>query len=491
MVRLLFLVHRYLGIAIGLVMLLWTLSGVVMMYREYPELDEQERLALLPLLQLQDCCVLPQSEMLQGQTYRAANLAMLETTPVLRLLTMGRGWIHVNLRDGSTVQRLDREQANRLGAQFAARLPQPGTAELRGEINNDQWTVYSSYNPHRPLFKYRLDDLQKTEFYISSQSGEVVQLTTAEQRLWGYLGAVIHWLYPTQLRQHTALWAQLVIWLTIIGIFLTVIGIYIGLRQYRRRRSGRWSPYRGFAFFHHYAGLVFGLLTLSWVFSGLFSMNPWGALEGEGAGPEINRLAGRQLEWQEIEQWVDAARQMSLLGVRRLDLFVQGEQPVAIAHDVTGAQRRLEAANLQPDTLSEAQLYSLAQRLQPETGVAETAVLDSGDAYYYSHHELREFPVYRVILDEPQMRRYYLSRVSGQLLYKSDPELRWYRWLFYGLHRGDFTVTLRSRPLWDILMLFFLAGVTLVCGTGCVMGYRRLTRSTKTLSDNVLNGEVY
>lgn len=465
-------------------MLLWTLSGVVMMYKEYPELGEQEKIDLLPVLNLDRCCALPQSPMLRGQTYLAARLEMLETTPVLRLLTQSRGWTSVNLLDGSTVTPVDRERADSLAEQFSLRyLNQTGLA-LRGEIYNDQWTVYGGYNPHRPLFKYRVDDLQKTEFYISSLSGEVVQLTSAEQRLWGYLGAVIHWLYPTRLRQHTALWSQVVIWLTLTGIFLTTIGVYIGLRQYRHRKGGRWSPYRGFAFYHHYAGLIFGILTLTWVFSGLFSMNPWGLLEGEGAGAEAARLSGRSLEWPEIEQLINVAVvDESMLGIRRLELFVQNERPVVLAREVLDRQRRLDPGTLQPDRLTETQFFALAQRLQPEVGIAAITLLQEGDAYYYSHHEIREFPVYRIILDEPQQRRYYLSAVSGQLLQKIDPELRWYRWLFYGLHRGDFTLMLRARPLWDLLMLCFLSGVALVCGTGCVMGYRRLSRSVKTWSD--------
>ena len=43
MIRLLFLVHRYLGTGIGTLMVVWCLSGVVMMYQSYPYLDETTR----------------------------------------------------------------------------------------------------------------------------------------------------------------------------------------------------------------------------------------------------------------------------------------------------------------------------------------------------------------------------------------------------------------------------------------------------------------
>ena len=45
--RYLFLFHRWFGIAMCLLIALWFASGVIMMYVEYPELTEEERLAML------------------------------------------------------------------------------------------------------------------------------------------------------------------------------------------------------------------------------------------------------------------------------------------------------------------------------------------------------------------------------------------------------------------------------------------------------------
>ena len=42
--RTLVVLHRYLGMAVGLLMLMWFGSGIVMMYVGYPELAEQDRL---------------------------------------------------------------------------------------------------------------------------------------------------------------------------------------------------------------------------------------------------------------------------------------------------------------------------------------------------------------------------------------------------------------------------------------------------------------
>ena len=476
MIRFLFLLHRYLGIVVGLVMLIWTLSGIIMMYREYPELSAVDQLAMLNELDTTACCELPDSPLLESEQFTGARVEMLLDKPVLRLNSSDRGLLVYDLSNGMRMASVDEGQAQVIADRFVRDRYAVDSPRLVGRIHTDQWTVYGAYNPLRPLFKYEVGDDAGTQFYVSGQTGEIVQLTTSSQRVWGYLGAVIHWLYPTALRQHTALWAQVVIWLTILGIFLTATGLYIGIRQYRLRSSGRLSPYRGMALYHHYAGLVFGVFTLTWVGSGLLSMNPWGALEGEGAGPEVRRLMQRPVQWSDIAETVNALDATAVAAAVRLEIDVlQGETQV-IAHGAQGIARRLDAGTLSPAPLADGDLSALANLLQPGSRISSQSLITQSDAYYYDHHVVLEFPVYRVVFDDDQHRHYYLSPVSGQLQRKIDSELRLYRWLFYGLHRGDFSGLLRSRPVWDILMLGFLSGVTLVCATGSYMAIRRLRR---------------
>ena len=53
------LLHRYLGMAVGALMLMWCLSGVVMMYVSYPELDANLRLKNLERFSWDGCCKIP------------------------------------------------------------------------------------------------------------------------------------------------------------------------------------------------------------------------------------------------------------------------------------------------------------------------------------------------------------------------------------------------------------------------------------------------
>lgn len=92
------------------------------------------------------------------------------------------------------------------------------------------------------------------------------------------------------------------IWTPLAGCFLTATGIWAGIARIRRKRDGKiGSPYKGLWWWHHVFGLFFGLLTLTWVASGLFSMNPWGFLDNMAGLAERERLAG-PMHWRDVRQ---------------------------------------------------------------------------------------------------------------------------------------------------------------------------------------------
>ena len=470
MLKFLFLAHRWLGIGLGLLVLLWCLSGFVMMYKAYPELSEQQYLASLPALSLTDCCQTGFPERVQDQAYAGFRLRMLADKAVLHLQDVWGYELSLDLTEQAQLNRISPARARAVSEVYARRLGLPEPV-LRGQIERDQWTVSAALARHRPLYHFTADDAVGHQWYISSRSGELVQATTADQRLWGYLGAVIHWLYPTLLREQAQLWSQSVIWLSLLALFLTLTGLYLGLRQYKARRSGRRSPYRGWALWHHYLGLLFGVLTFTWLFSGLLSMNPAGLLSGTGARAEVQALRGEPLYWEEID--VLLARLQAASFPHNSVLLEGGKlggELFVLSRNAQGETVRLDQ-HLRNAPLDPAQLHKLAARLAPAGSDYQAGLLHQEDAYYYSHHNNITLPVFRVVTESA---RYYLNPASGALLRKVDDARQQYRWLFNGLHRGDFNSLLRSRPLWDLFMWPLLLGVTGVALSGVVMGVRRL-----------------
>ncbi len=480
MIRLLFLVHRYLGIGVGFVLLLWCLSGFVMMYVQFPELDGRARLAIAPALELAECCEFPANPGLSAVPFTYARLEMLDArTPVLRAGLPQAAALNIDVRLGREyLSTEDLGDDVHIAADFRARELGPGPTTGPELVGTDQWTITAEYNPHRPLLKYSAEDEAGTQWYVSGKSGEIVLVTTARQRIWNYLGAIVHWLYPSLLRSNTALWSQTVIWLSLLGGFLTITGLYIGIMQFGRRRSGKFSPYRGLGLWHHYAGLVFGVITLIWVLSGTLSMNPWGLLEGEGSALERDNLRGGHLNWTQIREVLQrATRHTWPQDTVRLELIKLLDEPYLVATQRSGQQTRYSPDTFAPALLDTTQWQALSVGLLGATPALESTLLNSEDAYYYDHRRAVILPVYRIRSDDEQKRIYYLSGNTGELILKVDNGSRWYRWLFTGLHSADFFAALRSRPLWDMVMWLFLIGTTLVCGTGTWMAVRRLRRT--------------
>jgi uncharacterized iron-regulated membrane protein len=449
--RTLILAHRYLGIAVGLLMVLWCLSGMVMMYVPYPQLAEDERVQHLQPVDWSQCCASASGSVAGFQ------VEMLGSRAVLRIGTQ-----LIDLATGASITPTSRDVAARWGA----------APQLLERIAYDQWTVQGGHGPDRPLFHYALNDARGTELYVSAITGKAVQQTTARQRFWNRLGAVPHWLYFTTLRARGELWSQVVIWTSVLGSFLTLTGIYAGLKQLRRRSGGRWIPYEGFQYWHHAVGLSFGLFVLTWVVSGLISMNPWGLLEDDGFD-EPERLRGAPLSMSQVSASLNA---LALSSFRANVVQVQSV-PLAgrlfmIVTRTSGERARLdEHAN--PAPLSPDELRSIAATISTSGYSLER--LDHEDEYYFSHHrEHARLPAYRVIAHDNGRTRFYIDPVSGEILRKVDSTSQWYRWLHQSLHRLDFSVVTRSRPLWDVITLALLSGATAVCAIGAYLGIRRL-----------------
>ena len=460
------LTHRYVGIAISLIILLWCLSGIIMMYVQYPAFDRAERLVGLSEIALDDI----HDWKVDPATgdYSAHDFAV-ESTPrgtVLRLMNGVYGQQVIDLGSGSFLTSWPAETQQAVGQGYARNR---GWAEATSAttIEQDQWTVHSRFSQHRPMLRFANAD--GIEWYVSSQTGEVVQTTTRGERFWNWLGSVVHWLYPTALRQHVTAWAQTVIWLTIISLFLTITGVVIGIKQYRKRRNGRRSPYKAWALWHHYAGLIFGALTLTWLFSGLFSMNPWGALESRSARAEQEILSGADESIGRVVDLLQVSAEFIPPNTVRIESAFWLGESYLVAFDRDGKRFRFNRDG--PATgLAEQDLLAAQQQLG--YGAAEVDLLESGDEYYYSHHEQREFPVFRLTYENGE--RFYLSAMTGSLLRFADSNAQTYRWVFNAFHAGDFHVAARSRPAWDFFMLILLLGVTVGVATGTWLGLRRI-----------------
>ena len=461
--RTLLIVHRYLGVAVGLVMLLWCLSGFVMMYRGYPAVSGPQRLAGLKPLDLAALTAKPD---LGSGPIDGFRIEMLALRPVLRLSTPG-GPRMLDLRSGAQVQGVGSADAAVVGAIFAAGRGVSGDPETR-LIDQDQWTVEGA-GARGPVYRLDFPDPRRSVVYVAERTGEVVQATDRESRLWAWLGAVPHWLYPHVLRRNGALWAQVVIWTSLTGVFLTATGLYVGIARFRRTRDGRWSPYRGWRWWHHWTGLIFGLFTLTWVTSGLLSMNPWGLLESSAGETAQTALAG-EIQPQELAAFLAAAPRPPA-GVLQLEAAPLGGRLFVLERFRDGRTLRLDGQG-RPAPLGREEL--VGAMMGAGLPVAGLELMSRPDAYYYpSYDDPAPLPAWKARMGGPGGRAAYLDPVSGRIRLLLDGQARASRWIRTGLHDLDFP-GLRTRPVWDMVVTLLLCGVTAGVGAGAWLGLKRL-----------------
>jgi hypothetical protein len=480
--RAILLVHRYLGIALCLLVATWCLSGIVMMYVGFPNLSGAERIAALAPLNFARCCDFAAARVAAGNgQVHGFDVEIRADRPVLRLRGAGDERT-IDLRSGAQLAAADATEALRIAAGFGRATGVGEEPRLLGRVDRDQWTISGGFARSAPFYKISLGDARGTQIYVSARDGTVVQRTTSNERFWNYAGAVTHWLYFTPLRGRVAVWTQSVIWLSLLAVFLSATGIYLGVAQLQwHRQPSRWSPYRGFNYWHHWSGLIFGLFGLAWLISGCLSMNPWGLLQSDYGAGEGATLARSNLN---AAQAVDIVQALAASGVA---LSLPGEDkprqfvtaPFAGSRYLlaSGAHSRLrlDTTSLLPAPPTLAEVTRAAQALQAGSVPVSSELLTVGDDYYYADHANDVHPVFRIVFGDAQSSRYYFDAVSGALISKFDRAARGYRWLFNAVHRWDFSPGMRRRPYWDLVVVTLLAGVAAGSLTGVVLGFRRVT----------------
>lgn len=505
--RWLYLLHRWLGIALAVVMLAWFVSGMVMLYVGYPRLTAEERLTALPPLPAQGCCVpLPQA-VAAAQAYRATlpapahgrraaagddawRLTSVAGEPRLIVGDGSRQPVAVDAVSGRVVSAVDRDAAQRAATHFAQGAP---VRWLR-LVQEDAWTHSRALDGHRPLHRLAVREPQGRWLYVSSRTGEVVRDASVTERRWGWIGAWLHWLYLFRGGTLDAWWTDIVIGLSVAGSIAALSGLVVGLWRWRfrgRYRSGRRSPYADRAArWHHVAGMLGGVLCLTWVLSGLFSMNPWKLFDADGPRPDRMAYAGGAADPAQAPDPTRVLQQLAAQGqaARELSWHRVGGSSLALAHG--GGRSEGDALRLFVGTAAAplaavpaAHWRAAAQALIPAGRIVHEERLEGFDAYYYARapHTMtgpreRPLPVWRLRFDDPGATWAVIDPRTGLLLELSDSRRRASRWLFAFLHSFDLPALLAFRPGWDVWMLGFSLAGTLLAATAVITGTRRLRR---------------
>lgn len=479
--RVLVYTHRWLGIAGGLLFIVWFLSGIVMIYARMPALDPVERLARLPAIAPASIRVSPPAP---GGTLSAISLSSLEGRPVYRLSSGGR--TRFAFADtGDEVPAVDADQAVRIGRAFAGgHLPVRYDARLP---DSDQWTF--GVRRQMPMHRLIVDDAAGTRLYVTENGGDVVMKSTASGRRWGWLGAVPHWLYFTSLRRQAGLWNDVIVWSSLAGTVMCLVGIVWGVwrlaprRGYRLRRERHVSPYAGWMRWHHYLGLIFGFTTMMFVFSGMLSMDPWNWHPGTApTRDQRERLAGGAIAAGDLPAAVirRAVEAYAPRMVKELDVVrFRGRYYASAAEGLVS----LDQPHLGPvDLLPPDHVVGAAAVVMPDVPIEGMQWMDDYDAYYYDRDRRDSLPVLRVRYADPQRTWLYFDPRHGVIAKKEERLTRINRWLYHGFHSIDFPFLYYRRPLWDIVVIVLSIGGTALSISTVSASWRRVKRNAKRIT---------
>lgn len=539
----LFQIHRWSGLTVGFMALVWFASGIVVHWYEMADPSDEEYLrGHRPWLEPEELAAVdwPVADRLGGEPLAGVALYRLGDRLVWQLRRPGDaagygvgtywGYGGSGLVDARSGERMP-GVSERTAALVAARVMDGGGAAAdgrprvvagsgeggEGKVESplevarlEGHTEFYRYGP-LPAFRISFPEA-RTDVYVAESTGEVGAVIGPRERLTRVFGGMPHFLAFAPVNSSRA------VYLVVMGILIAgvvagaVSGLVYGAWAVGRRRrfgaatgagaapgldeeegeSPRGDAVRtgaGLPGWHHWLGLGLGALVVTWALSGALmiwypSVDP--------TPDELRRLAEPPLQIEAIGFSPAEAletvgrtddRPVAVLAARMLE-----GRPVLEARHPSGRRTLLDGGTgrvLSP--LPEAAAVRIVERyVGASVDVRSVRLLESQDEYYFGlHGRRRPLPVHRVDLATDGLPSpLYVHAETGALVGRVTSEYRFFRWLGSAVHTFSFPALLRRPALWDVAVVVpALLGV-LLAGSGLWLGVRRLFRRRVRTTDS-------
>jgi len=515
--RLLYQVHRWVGLALALFMFFWFFTGLVIMYATPTTQNRSQQLAhaetLAPevgWLSLGEAWERSAEQRKaaadkakaktggkakEGGDVAAAGIAdarlVRSAGDPLWLVEDSRGQrFALSALDGS-LRQTSVDQALKIAENwFKAENSDIISVNYLETVDNP--IILRNQEALRPFHRIAVGD--GGELLISARTGEVLHASTRLDRAFYWAGNWLHLLKPLESIGLGNIRHDAQVWLGFFATIATLAGLIIGWLRWRpglggkpTYSEGRTQPYREFWFkWHFWSGLIGGSAALFWALSGYIDTNPCKLFsQANPSKEEITRYLGAELPeamrlWQPVLP-LALATAVDGTDVVELGWRSLGGDAVLLAHTRDG-QRLPQTPDGVSAQFSEAALLAAVERVAGNTKVESRTVLNEYDSYYYPRHHQglveKPLPVLLVQLADDAGTRFYLDPQDGRLLTKQDRSTRVFRWLYSALHHWDFG-WLYYRPIWDIWMLNWIAFGLVLGGSSLVIGWRLLKKTFK------------
>jgi hypothetical protein len=466
-------------------------------------LSARTRLEHLPALDVAAVRYAPAAAAAKAASgFGRASLTTVQDRPAYRFASP-YGTATVFADTGEPFDEIDIDASRNVAAKFLG--VSASSIELARTLENvDQWTLQMRRD--LPLHKFTVDDDAGTEVYVSPHAGDVRLVTTTKTRTLAWIATIPHWFYITPLRANQPLWYWTVVGTSTLGCLLAILGLTLGVTQFHKSTPFRWSQtvrYQGWLRWHYVSGVFFGVFALTWVFSGLLSMEPFDWANADSLEISNDALSGGPVDLEQFppfaaEPWAAllAGRALKELEFRRIDdapyylaRFTRAvaepdprrerlHQPYPITGRAEPQHMLVDARTLthRTEPFGTETLVARLRAAAPDANLVTHELLTDYDAYYYSRNGQATLPVLRVKFDDPLETWVYVDPELGQLVASIHRLHRVERWLYNGLHSLDFGFWYNRRPLWDIGMIVLSLGALVTTTIGMWLGFKRLRR---------------
>jgi hypothetical protein len=356
---------------------------------------------------------------------------------------------------------------------------------------------------------------------VSANLGEVTVMTTPEPhaRVAGHHSALV---LLRGAANNQPVWYQIVVWTSgIVRAGAPRVDPRVTRCGGRGPRIGAWAatgiPYSGWMRWHYITGVIFGVFTLTWVFSGLLSMEPFGWATNPGLQIPRDAFTGGEVELSRFPPMDPAKWEQLMAGrpIKEVEFVRIQDDPYYVVrtargssqaaaferlhqpYNVTGrrqGQRLIVAAGslaIRPGPFSVDSLVARLKLAAPKAPIVEAQLLEDYDSYYYSRGRQTPLPILRVKFDDPDKTWVYVDPEMSQVVARIHRLDRVHRWLYNGLHSLDFSFWYNRRPLWDIRVLTLMLGGLASSTIGFWVGIKRLRRGAKQTAKSLAAAPTY
>jgi hypothetical protein len=503
--RFLIVIHRWLGVSLCLLFLLWFPSGIGMMYWGMPAVTEPMRLDRWPALEAAKVVLSPQEAAERAFANVPLNQVRLNSFDGRPAYRFGNRVLYADTGEEQwTVSSQIRDRA----AEAWTGLPVTD-AVVDSVTEIDQWMVGNQLQNLRPLWKYVWPNGEQV--YIG-ESGDVLQYTTTRSRFLAYISAVPHWLYFTPLRKHQPIWIRFATYAAMVGTVGAIIGVVVGVGLYSPRKKKYRSPrgmpssvpYRGQKRLHTVLGLIFGVATVTWTFSGSLAFLPFPTPQpapatraqlqarpspGDGGGGRRGHpgLAAALRGRSALEDFArlhprDLLARYAELPIKEIAFTSFDDEPLYVAKLSDGASFLISLAGDRVDHLDRARIVEIVKGAAADPEKVEARLVEQYDMYYLDRTRGQPLPVILALMNDAEKTRHYIDPKTAAVVHTYSSRNAWRRWAYSGLHSFNFPWLYNYRPLWDIVVITFMLGGTALGCTALVLAWRVVGEKLRSIS---------